>query len=101
MGLKSYPRFFFELIFIGFSIMVGMSLSGSFLPLLAADLDPSGLLVGMVVSAWFISRIFIELPAGIISDRLGRRRLFLAGVGLSVFGAFLCAVANTIYLLII
>ena len=101
MGLKSYPRFFFELIFIGFSIMVGMSLSGSFLPLLAADLDPSGLLVGLVVSAWFISRIFIELPAGIISDRLGRRRLFLAGVGLSVFGAFLCAVANTIYLLIV
>lgn len=101
MGLRSYPRLFFELIFIGFSIMVGMSLSSSFLPLLAEDLDPSGLLVGLVVSAWFISRIFIELPAGIISDRLGRRKLFLAGVGLSVFGAFLCAVANTIYLLII
>jgi MFS family permease len=101
MGLRSYPRFFFELIFIGFSIMIGMSLSGSFLPLLAADLDPSGLLVGLVVSAWFISRIFIELPAGMISDRLGRRRLFLTGVGLSVFGAALCAVANTIYLLIV
>jgi len=69
--------------------------------LLAADLDPSGLLVGLVVSAWFISRIFIELPAGMISDRLGRRRLFLIGVGLSVFGAALCAVANTIYLLIV
>lgn len=81
--------------------MIGMSLSGSFLPLLAADLDPSGLLVGLVVSAWFISRIFIELPAGMISDRLGRRRLFLIGVGLSVFGAALCAVANTIYLLIV
>lgn len=101
MGLRSYPRLYFELIFIGFTIMIGMSLSSSFLPLLAKDLDPSGFLVGFVTSAWFVSRIFFELPAGIISDRVGRRTLFIMGVGLSAFGAFLCTQASNIYILIL
>lgn len=81
--------------------MLGMSLASSFLPLLAEDLDPSGILVGLVVSAWFLSRIFMEVPAGIISDRVGRRKLFLVGVGLSVLGSFLCAQARTIHILIL
>jgi MFS family permease len=86
---------------MGLSIMLGMSLSGSFLPLLAENLDPSGILVGLVVSAWFVSRLFMEVPAGIISDRVGRRNLFIVGVGLSVLGSFLCAQARTIHILIL
>ncbi|MDQ1279511.1 MAG: hypothetical protein QG670_773 [Thermoproteota archaeon] len=101
MSIRSYPRLYFELIFIGFTIMMGMSLSSSFLPLLAKDLDPSGFLVGLVTSSWFVSRIFFELPAGIISDRIGRRTLFVMGVGLSAFGAFLCTQATSIYILIL
>ncbi len=94
------PRVYFELLYIGFSIMTGMSLSSSFLPILANDLDPSGVLVGLVVSSWFISRIFIELPAGIISDRVGRRRLFVFGLALSFFGPIVCSQANHVYILI-
>ncbi len=101
MGFRTYPRLFYELIFMGLAIMLGMSLSGSFLPLLAEDLDPSGVLVGLVVSAWFLSRIFMEVPAGIISDRIGRRKLFIFGVGLSVLGSFLCAQARNVYMLIL
>jgi MFS family permease len=94
------PRVYYELLFIGFSIIMGMSLSSSFLPILADMLDPQGLLVGLVVSAWFFSRMFIELPAGIISDRLGRRRLLVMGLGLSLLGPVLCSQANHIYILI-
>lgn len=95
------PAVYYELLFIGFSIMTGMSLSSSFLPILANDLDPSGVLVGMVVSAWFLSRIFMELPAGIISDRIGRRRLLVLGLGLSLVGPLLCSQATNIYVLIL
>jgi MFS family permease len=44
--------------------------------------------------------MFIELPAGIISDRLGRRRLLVTGLGLSLLGPVLCSQANHIYVLI-
>lgn len=78
-----------------------MGLSSSFLSILANELDPSGVLAGLVVSAWFLSRIFIELPSGIISDRIGRYRLLVIGLGLGSIGAFICAISNSIYLLII
>jgi DHA1 family multidrug resistance protein-like MFS transporter len=97
----SLPGVYYELIFIGFSIMMGMSLSSSFLPILADRLDPQGVLVGMVVSAWYLSRMFIELPAGIISDRVGRRKLMVTGLGLSLVGPVLCSQASHIYILII
>lgn len=73
----------------------------AFLPILAAELDPSGMLVGLAVSAFFLSRIFIELPAGIISDRIGRRKLLIIGIGLSAVGALFCTQANSIHLLIV
>ena len=95
------PVVYFELLFIGFSIMTGMSLSSSFLPILANTLDPSGVLVGLVVSSWFFSRIFIEIPAGIISDRIGRRRLLVLGLAMSLFGPIICSQANHIYILIL
>lgn len=80
--------------------MTGMSLSSSFLPIMANNLDPSEVLVGLVVSAWFFSRIFIEIPAGIISDRVGRSKLLVFGLALSFFGPVACSQANHIYILI-
>jgi DHA1 family solute carrier family 18 vesicular amine transporter 1/2 len=99
-SLRTYPRIYYELLFIGFSIFLGMRLSGAFLPILAKDLDPSGTLVGYVVSAWFLARVFIEMPSGLISDRIGRRRLFMLGIGLSAVGSLMCALASSIYFLI-
>jgi DHA1 family multidrug resistance protein-like MFS transporter len=98
---SNLPSIYYKLLFIGFSIMTGMSLSSSFLSILADELDPSGVLVGLVVSAWFFSRIFLELPAGIISDRIGRRRLLVTGLGLSLLGPILCSQASHIYILIL
>jgi len=90
-----------ELLASAFTLFMGMSLSAAFLPLFAKELDPSGLLVGLVTSAWFISRIFTDLPSGILADRLGRRKLLVGGLALSAFGAFLCSAANIIHILIV
>lgn len=101
MGLRSYPKVYFKLLLIGFVMIFGMGLSTSFLSILAVELDPSGVLAGLVVSAWFLSRVFIEFPSGIISDRVGRYRLLVLGLGLGSFGALLCGLSNSIYTLII
>jgi MFS family permease len=85
---------------IGFFFILGMGFSRSFLPILANQLDPSGVLVGSVTSAWFLARIFIELPSGILSARLGRRRLLITGLCFGTVGALLCAIAPSIYALI-
>ena len=97
----SLPGIYYHLLYIGFSLMLGMSLSTSFLPLLAENLDPGGVLVGLVVSAWYFSSLFIELPAGIISDRMGRGRLLKLGLGVAMLGPIMCSRANHITILII
>jgi len=101
MGLKSYPRVYFELVFIGFTLVMGMGLSSAFLSILATELDPSGILASFVLSVWFLSRIFMELPSGIISDRIGRSRLLIMGLAIGGCGALLCALSNSIYILIL
>ena len=101
VSFRSFPRVYFELVFVGFVIIMGMGLSSSFLPIFAEELDPSGILVGLVVSSWFLSRIFIELPGGIISDRIGRRKLLLLGIGLSAVGPAICSQSRSIYTLIL
>jgi MFS family permease len=99
--LKSYSRVFFELVLSGFMLIMGMSLPSAFLPIFARELDPSELLVGLVSSSWFISRIFTELPSGMLADWFGRRRLLVGGLAISAVGAFTCSTANNIYLLIL
>lgn len=98
---RSYPRVYYELLVIGFSFIFGMGLARAFLPILASQLDPTGILVGFVSSAWFLARLFVELPSGILSYRIGRRRLLVIGLGLGTVGTFLCVSATSIHLLIL
>ena len=67
---RSYPRVYFELLLLGFSVILGMGLSRAFLPILSSQLDPTHLLVGFATSGWFFARLLIELPSGIISERV-------------------------------
>ncbi len=49
------------------------------LPRFAEDLGSSPELIGLIVSASTITGIFIKLPAGALSDVLGRKRMMLLG----------------------
>ena len=49
------------------------------LPLFARDLGAGPSLVGLVVGASTVTGIFLKMPAGALSDVLGRRPLLLAG----------------------
>jgi len=49
------------------------------LPRFAQDLGSSPELIGLIVAASTITGIFVKLPAGALSDILGRRRMMLLG----------------------
>ena len=98
---SSYPRTYYKMLFISFSLVLGMGLARAFLPIFASELDPSGSLVGYVVSAWFLARVFIEIPSGLISDRVGRRKLYVLGIALAAAGSLMCAIAPSIFFLIV
>ncbi|MBS7642367.1 MAG: MFS transporter [Candidatus Bathyarchaeia archaeon] len=98
--LRTYPKAYFELLASSLTLIMGMSLASSFLPIYAHELDPSGLMIGFVSSAWFLSRIFTEIPSGILADRIGRYKLLVSGLALSSIGALLCSTSINIYMLI-
>ena len=97
----SYPRVYFQMVLAGFTLNLAMGLSASFLPILALELDPTGMLVGSVISAWFLARVFVEVPSGFLSDRIGKRELIIFGLVLAVVGAAICALSRSIYQLIL
>ncbi|MEM2028884.1 MAG: hypothetical protein QXS05_05840, partial [Candidatus Bathyarchaeia archaeon] len=69
--LKNYPRAYFEILAASFMLMINMSLVSAFLPIFAYELDPSGVMVGLVSSVWFFFRVFLEIPSGVLSDIVG------------------------------
>lgn len=100
MGLKLYRDAYFGLLAMGFSIMLSNGLSRAFLPILANQLNSTGILVGLVTSSWFVARAFVELPSGFIASKIGKRKLIIGGFLLGVVGSLVCAFSNNIYMLI-
>src|SRR5229473_3837607 len=49
------------------------------LPIFAADLGALPELIGIIVAASTITGVFLKLPAGALSDVLGRKRMMVAG----------------------
>lgn len=70
------------------------------LPATVADLDASSTAGSWVLSAMSVGLAGALLLAGSLGDRLGRRRVHLAGVGLVGLGAVVCALAPTVELLV-
>jgi len=100
LSRKAYNTLFYKQVALGFIYVLTLGLTGAFLPILALQYDPSEMLAGVVVSAWFFSRIFLEIPIGVLSDRIGRRTPLIIGLLISAAGSFLCASAPSIYHLI-
>lgn len=100
MSLKNYPRIYFELVTICILLSIGVSLSRAFLSFNSLDFDPSGIMVGAVWGSWFVLRIFIEIPGGLLVIKIGKRKLIIIGLLLSVIGTAFCALAQNNYVLI-
>ncbi len=70
------------------------------LPLLAHDLQVSVEQAGQSVSVFFLGIAAGQLVAGPLSDRLGRRRVILAGAALFVLAALAAALTHSFHLLL-
>jgi MFS family permease len=73
--------------------MTSMGIVSPVLPLYAAQFGVGAALVGMVVSAFGMARLLVNIPAGHYSERFGRRNLLVLGTVLSTLGVFLCGIA--------
>ncbi len=92
--MKSDTRFFVLIALVGGFAIFSSTLSKTpVLPLFAEALHATSAEIGWIVMASTIPGVLVSYPAGVLSDRLGRRRLLIAS--LAVF-----ATAPFLYLLI-
>lgn len=94
MTPTGYPKIFFVLSALGLVVIVGGSMANPLLPLYAQSLGASGVLVGLIISSFFIMRTFIELPSGYIADSAGRRIPIIIGITLTLIASLWCGLAT-------
>ena len=81
-------------------IMLGQGVISPVLPLYAKDFGVSATLVGATISVFGLARMLLNLPAGFLSDKYGRRLLLVGGPVIVALGSFLSASAVDIWQLL-
>lgn len=68
---------------------------------IAADLSADGATVGLGLSLYLVATALIQLVAGPLSDRYGRRPIILGGMVLFLVGTLLCLMADDVALFLV
>jgi EmrB/QacA subfamily drug resistance transporter len=71
------------------------------IPSVAADLGGTVGDIQWVVNTYYVTLVALVLVAGAVGDIVGHRRVFVAGMALFTVGALACAVAPSVWVLIV
>lgn len=61
----------------------------------------SPLLAGIAVGGFALTQVMLQVPFGLLSDRVGRKQTIFLGLIIFIAGSFVCAMADTVEMLII
>jgi DHA1 family multidrug resistance protein-like MFS transporter len=85
----------------GMIMLMGMGLASPVLPLFAREFGLSITMVGLVITMFAASRALIDIPAGRISDIIGRRPTLIAGPVILAAGSLGCGLSAEYWQLMI
>ncbi len=84
----------------GFMIM-GVSIISPILPQYALSFSIPVALIGWAISAFALARMFMDVPAGFLADRTGRKGNMIVGLILIVLSSAGAGIANSYHLLVL
>ena len=84
-----------------FLVMMGLSLISPVLPLYAMSFGASVFMVSLLVAAFAVSRMLLDLPAGLLGSRYHPKSLMLFGLALISSSSILCALAPNYWMLLL
>lgn len=86
---------------VTFFVLLGLSMVSPILPEYAESFQVSYTLVGVVISSFAVTRMIMDLPAGILSDIYDKRRIMILGLVLLSASSVLAGFAPTYIALVI
>lgn len=63
--------------------------------------ESSAFLLGLAVGGAYLTQLLFQTPFGILSDKIDRKKVVMAGLLIFLIGSIICALADNIYLFII
>lgn len=57
-------------------------------------------LVGLMIGAYALTQLLLQIPFGMLSDKIGRKITLAIGLGIFIVGSLVCGYADDIYMLI-
>jgi MFS family permease len=81
-------------------VMMGQGIIAPLLPLYAKSFGVSTALAGLAISSFALARLLVNIPAGFLSERFGRRLLLVGGPVVSCVSYVFSGVAPTFEVLI-
>ena len=82
-------------------VFLGGSIVSPILPQYAMTFNIPVALTGWAISSYALARVVTDLPAGMLSDKYGRKNVMLVGLVIIVFSSLAAGLAPTYFLLII
>jgi MFS family permease len=86
---------------IGFLVNFGFSLVTPILPLYALSFNITLAMVGILVASAGVSKVILDIPSGVVSDRIGTKRFMLIGLSIIVISALISGLAINYWMLLI
>ncbi|MCB0991007.1 MAG: MFS transporter [Acidimicrobiales bacterium] len=83
-----------------FLVMVGQGIVSPVLPLYAKDFGVGAEMVGLTLTVFALARLILNIPAGMLADRFGRRVLLIGGPIITAVGMFGSGFADSIWTLL-
>lgn len=81
-------------------VMMGQGIISPVLPLYARSFGVGAALAGLAVSVFGAARLVVNLPAGFLSERFGRRLLLVGGPAVTAAGSVLSGLAPNLWVLL-
>jgi MFS family permease len=82
-------------------VMMGQGVISPVLPLYLKELDATVASAGIVVGAFGLARMFLNVPAGLLGEKYGRTALMSAGLGITALGTAMTGLAGSIGMMIV
>lgn len=102
MASDDFGPSFYLLCAVAFLSMLSVMITNPVLSIFAKDIGATGVWIGISVSAYWISRVVLEIPSGYISSKYGYYKPMAFGLILTVVGNLLLLfVENPVHLILI
>lgn len=79
---------------VAFFVMMGISIISPVLPAYALSFGVSLALVGLLISAFAVARVLLDIPAGIYASRFGMKRFMLIGLAIIAASSIIAGLAT-------